>query len=257
MTTRYRISVGGVQMDTLDDNLLILDISYGAPEKEKKQYTTANLDGYDRGEEKILRRTVTVTFELHEYDIAKRNALCQKVNSWAAAGGTLITNDREGQRLQNVACEEQIDIGSVRDWTKPLSLVFSTTYNPHWVSNTEVTRTLVGKNVSGTMTLDGNTGSSLVKVTATAQAAVTSFKATVGDCTLELTGLSVANGQTIVVDYVRNRYLRIRANGSSVMAKLKPESSDNLRAECGKTTGIGIVADGKVSAVFTARGCWR
>ena len=256
MRTRYRISVGGVHMDSLDDKLCILNIQYAPPERETKRHTNANLNGYDPDGEKIIRRTITVTFELHEYDIVKRNALCQKVNNWAAVGGTLITNDREGQRLYNTKCEQFVDV-SARDWTEPLTLVFATTYNPNWQSNAAVTRTLTGKNVTGTMDLDGNIGSALVSVTATAQANVTSFKATVGSYVLELTGLSVANGQTIVIDYIRSRYLRIRANGSNVQAKLKPASSDCLLAECGKTSSIGIVSDGKVSAVFSARGCWR
>ena len=258
MTSRYRISVGGVELDSLDDRLLILDIGYSAPERETRKYSTANLDGIDIKETKVIRRTVTVTFELHVYGIAERNALCQAVNAWAAAGGTLITNDREGQRLVNVVCSQFAEIDSARDWTSPLTIVFETTYVPYWVSDEEVVRTLTGKNTTGIMALDGNTGEALVSVTATAQSAVTSFKATVGDKALVLTGLSVATGQTIVIDYIRNRYLRIRANGVNVQGKLVPaESSDNLTAECGKTSQIGIVSDGRVTAVFKARGCWR
>ena len=255
MRTRYRISIGGVQMDSLDDNLCILNINYAPPERETKRHTTANQDGYEYGETKILRRTVTVTFELHEYGIKERNALCQKVNEWAAVGGTLITNDREGQRLLNVRCEKYADV-SARDWTEPLTLVFSTTVNPYWRSNTQITRTLTGKNVTGTMNLDGNTSSSNVSVEVTASAAVTSLQLTVGDRVLKLTGLSISTGQKVVVDYAKDRYLRIKVGSTSLMGKLDPSSSDTLLAECGKSNGIGVVADGKVTAVFTARGCW-
>ena len=257
MISRYRISVNGVQMDSLDDNLLILDIKYNPPERTVLKFTTANLNGCEMKDLKVIGRKIAVAFELHEYDTAKRNALCQKVNNWAAAGGTLITNDRENQRLLNVFCEQYADIDSVKNWTDPLTVVFSTTYVADWVSDTEVSKTLTGKNVTGNMTMDGNTGEALVSVTATAQEAVTSIKLTAGSKTLELTGLTVANGQTIVVDYIKNRYLRIRANGSDVMAKLKATSSDNLTAGCGKTTSIGVVSDGRVTAVFKARGCWR
>ena len=257
MISRYRISLNGVQMDSLDDNLLILDIKYTPPERTVLKYTTANLDGCEMKDLKIIGRKIAVVFELHEYDTVKRNALCQKVNNWAAGGGTLMTNDREDQRLLNVVCEQYADIDSVKDWTAPITMVFSTTYVPNWVSNDETSKTLTGKNVTGNMNLDGNIGEALVSVTATAQESVTSIKLTVGSKTLDLTGLSVATGQTIVVDYIKNRYLRIRANGGDVMPKLKATSSDNLTAECGKITGIGVVSDGRVSAVFKARGCWR
>lgn len=262
MRTRYRVSFGGVQMDTLDDNLVILDVQHSQPDRVVRKMTTANLDGYDLGEEKVGQRSVTVIFELHIYDINRRNAVCQKVNDWAAAGKTLIVNDRDGQRLENVVCERFADIASAKDWTDPMSLVFVTTVNPYWRSVNQVTRTLTGKGVSGTMNLDGNVGSSLVSVDITPAASVTSMQITVGERVLKLTGLSLSTGQRVIVDYVKDRYMRIRGNGSSIMGKLDPSSSDTLKAECGKVTNIGVAAYNgstsvKVTAVFTARGCWR
>lgn len=248
--------MGGVQMDSLDDNLAILDISNPQPERSRKNNTTANLNGIDYDEEYVGQQTVTVTFELHIYDIKKRNAALQKVNAWAKTGGTLIINDREKQRLLNVVCQQYADMGSVKKWTDPLTVVFATTYVPYWVSDTAITRTLTGKSASGTLGMDGNVGSSLVSVTVTAEANVSSVQLVCGSCTLKLTGLSLSSGQQLVVDYTRNRYLRIRANGSSVMTKLDPSSSDNLLASCGKSNAVSVTANGKVTAVFTARGCW-
>ena len=262
MITRYRVSFGGVQLDSLDDNIAILDVQHTQPSRVVRKMTTANLDGYDIGETKVGQRTVTVTFELHIYDIKERNRVCQAVNAWAAAGKTLIVNDRENHRLENVVCEQFADIDSVRNWTDPLTLVFATTSNPYWRSVDAVTRTLTGKGVSGTMTLDGNVSSSLVGVEVTATTAITSMQITVGSSTLKMTGLTIATGQKVVVDYLKDRYMRIKGNGSSIMAKLDPTSSDLLLAECGKSTSIGVSAYNgsssvKVTAVFTARGCWR
>ena len=262
MITRYRVSFGGVQLDSLDENIAILDVQHTQPDRVVRKITTANLDGYDLGNEKVGQRSVTVSFELHIYDIKERNRVCQVINEWAAAGKTLIVNDRDGQRLENVVCEQFADIHSVRNWTDPLTLVFVTTSCPYWRSVNAVTRTLTGKGVSGTMTLDGNVSSSLVGVEITAAGAINSIQITVGDRVLKLTGISIATGQKVVVDYVKDRYMRIKGNGSSIMAKLDPTSSDLLVAECGKTTSIGVAAYNgsssvKVTAVFTARGCWR
>ena len=243
-------------MDTLDDNLAILDISNTQPERNTRKNTVANLNGIEVGDEYVGQQTVTVTFELHIYDIKKRNKALQKVNEWASKGGTLTINDREGQQLQNVVCEQYASMESVKNWTDPITIIFATTYQPYWVSNTAITRTLTGKSASGSLTMDGNVGSSLVSVTVTAAGSVTSLQLVCGSCTLKLTGLSVANGQKVVVDYIRNRYLQIKANGSSVLAKLDPASADNLLAECGKTTTVSVTANNKVTAAFTARGCW-
>ena len=256
MRSRYRISVGGVHLDSLDDNLLILDISNTQPDRNIKKQTVANLNGYSVADTQVGQQSVTVTFELHIYEVAKRNEACQKVNEWASKGGTLVLNDRNGQRLYNVICEQYADIQSARNWTDPLTVVFSTTVNPYWQSSTPKTLTLTGKSASGTLVMDGNTDSANVGVTVTASAVVNSLQIKVGSTILKLTGLNVPAGKQVVVDYVGNRYLRIRANGSSVMTKLDPTSSDLLQAKCGASNAVSVTSNAKVTSVFTARGCW-
>ena len=256
MRSRYRVSLGGVQMDSLDDNLLILDVGYTQPDRDIKKQSTANLNGYDVTDTFVGQQRVTVTFELHIYNTAKRNEACQKINQWADGTKTLKINDRANQYLSPVICEQYADIQSVRNWTDPLTIVFVSTSVPFWQSSDAKTVTLTGKSAKGTLTLDGNTGSSLVSVTVTASATVTSLQLVVGSTTIKLTGISVATGKTVVVDYLKYRYLRIRADGKSVMAKLDPSSSDLLMAECGKSNSVSITANNKVTAVFTARGCW-
>lgn len=255
MRSRYRISVSGVQMDTLDDNLLILDIGYQQPDMNRKTQTSANLNGISISDTHVGQGRVTVTFELHIYDTAERNAVCQNVNKWASAGGTLRTSDREDQELERVVCEQFADISSARNWTDPLTIVFATTSNPYWISRETDTVVVTGSG-SGSLPVSGNVGKALVSLTATANAAVTSYQAVVGSTKVKLTGISVPSGKTVVVDYVDGRYMRIRANGSSVMPKLDKTSTDNLLANCGKSNSVSVTANAKVSTTFTARGCW-
>lgn len=265
MRSRYRIQVGGVHLDTLDDNLLILDIQHSALQREIRTQTTANLGGLLVSNTYDAQTRVTVTFELHIYDIAKRNAACQKVAEWAAKGGSLYTNDRSGQYLRNVVCEQFPTIASVRNWTDPLTVVFTSTVTPYWLSSSTKTRSITGKNVSGTLTLDGNVGESLVNVTVTARERFTSLQLTAGSTTLKLSGLDVAVGKVVYVDYVNSRYLRIRVgtmtsgtftSESSLLTKLDPASSDNLLAKCNASTTVKVVANGKVTAEFVGRGQW-
>ena len=258
MRSRYRISVGGIQLDTLDDDLLILDIQHSEPEFVISENRIANEDGYDfsADSEYFKKTTVTVTFELHIYDVAQRNAVCQKVNAWARNGGTLTVNDRAGQRLWNTRCEKFASISSAKNWTDPLTLVFATTYIPYWLSDNEKTLTLTGKSAKGKLKMDGNIGAAQVKATVTAGGNITSFQITAGDKTLKLTGLSLANGKDLVIDYVHNRYLRIMADGKSVLDKLDKSSADLLTVPCGADTQISISANNKVTAVITARGRW-
>ena len=256
MITRYRVSLGGVQLDSLDDNLAILDVQYSPLTKQERHYQTAGLDGFDTGEEKYEGQTVTITFELHIYDTAERNMVCQAVNKWANTPGSLVINDREGQYLRAVKCQQFAAIGSVRNWTDPITIIFTSERTPFWLSSSTKAVTISGKNAKGTLDLDGNVGNSLIECEVTAQAAVSSVQITVGDTVLKLSKLSIATGEKLVIDYTRSRYLRIRANGSSVLTKLDASSSDLLLAPCGAKTTVGIIANNKVTAKFTGRGCW-
>lgn len=255
MITRYRASLGNVQLDSLDDRIAILDISYPPMDFSEKTFATADMDGYDTGDTHYEKRTVVITFELHVYNTAERNALCQKVNEWARNGGSLRTSDRSGQYLY-VKCESPASIESVRDWTAPLTIVFATARTPFWLSDAEKTVTVSGKNVKGTLKMDGNIRSALVSVTVTAIDQIKAIQVSVGKTNLKLTGLSVAIGQKIVIDYVRSRYLRIRANGVSVMSKLNASSTDNLRADCGANSSVSVISDGRANVVFSGRGLW-
>lgn len=256
MIGRYRVALGETQMDSLDDNLLILDVQYPPLRINRQTAETAGLDGLEVSHESLQQRTVVVTFELHIYDIAKRNAACQKINDWAAAGGILRTNDREGQYLQ-VACDQFAEIQSAKNWTKPLTLIFGTRENPYWISETQKTVTLAGKSAKGNISMDGNVKSAKVSVTATAQETVKSFQVTVGDTKIKITGISLSAGQKLIIDYQKDRYLRIRAAGKDAMSKMDASSSDLLLAPCGQKTAVGFTAGGRMTVVFNAKGMWR
>lgn len=256
MISRYRIALGNVQMDSLDDDLLILDVGYSAPDFQISPNRAANLPGYDFTDTYYEKQTVTVTFELHIYDTAKRNEACQRVNAWAAGGGILTCNDRDGQQLTDVRCEKFASIESARGWTDPLTLVFATTFNPYWESRTEKTLTLTGTSARGTFAMDGNAGNALMSVDATAAGNVSSFQISAGNTTIKLTGLALTSGSKLVIDYINGRFLRIRADGKSVLAKLNASSSDNLAVRCGISSAVTFTANAKISVTVKARGQW-
>lgn len=256
MTSRYEVTLGGVKLSTIDKNLLILDVSYTGVQPSIQTYNVANLEGYDVSKTYYEKQTVTVTFELHIYDTAKRNEALQSVNAWAGTTRkTLQINDRKNQYL-SVRCTQYATLNSVRNWTDPITIVFETDYIPFWMASTQKTLTLSGTTPSGTLKMDGNIGNALVTIEATANVAITSFKAVVGSTNVELKSISVPSGKTVVIDYIHERYLRVRANGSSVMSKLATTSTDRLLAPCGADTKVSIAASGKVTATVKARGMW-
>ena len=256
MISRYEVTLGSAKMSAIDQNLLILDVQYSGIDIQRQEYTVANLDGYDIARTYHGKQTVTVSFALRIYDIAKRNEACQKVNEWANSSTVLKVNDRKDQFL-TVHCEQYATVSSVRDWTEPLTVVFATDYVPFWQSVEYKTLTLSGTNPKGTLKLDGNVGSALVNVDITADVAIKKAATIeVGSTRIELDDIPTGEGQKIVISYTKNRYIKITVVGSSALRKVKGTSSDLLLAKCGASTNVSITTGSKVTAVIKARGLW-
>lgn len=255
MTSRYEVTLNDVKMSSLNKNLLILDVAYTAPNFSVKQQRVSGLDGYDISNVYLDRQEITVSFELHIYGTAERNAACQAVNKWAKNGGVLKINDRSNQYVK-VRCSKFATVESVRNWTDSLTITFSTVGVPYWQSSTINQKTLTGRNVRGVIAVGGNYGNTLVSVEVTANERITSLLIESGDTKIVLKGLSVAKNKKVIIDYVDDRFLRISVDGSSILEKLQPESTDNLRAVCGANTSIAVIANDKITALFKARGLY-
>lgn len=255
MISRYEVTLGGKKLSAVDENLLILDVAYSAPNYSNEAYKVANRDGarvYNRYRDKA---SVTVTFELHIYDTVKRQTALQNVITWAKNGGVLKINDRANQQL-NVICDGYPAINSVRNWTDPLSITFSAYAKPWWEDTKETVVTLTGKNARGTLKVPGNAGKAYVGVQVTTAAAITSLTVKVGDTSITLNGLSVASGKTITFSYSAGMILSIKTGSTSLLNKRTAGSSDDLIATAGADNAVSVTASGNVTAKFTVRGVW-
>ena len=257
MISRYEVSLNGVDMASLNENLKILNVEYPAPEITLTKNATAGRDGA-----RITRRyreaaRVTVKFELHIYDIAQRQAACQDIARWAANGGALRINDRPDTHL-NVICETLPSITSVRDWTKTLALEFAAYRFPYWEDDTETQITLSGVNTSGTVYVPGNTGAdarALVSATITARANLTWVTVFAGAGTFIGLG-AMRNGETVEIGYDDDLILYIRKGGTSILNTRNEISTDDLLAECGKNNLFTLQSNGAAQVTFRTRGCW-
>ena len=240
--------------------LLVLDVAYSGTQYQVKEQTVAGLDGYDVAETYAQKQTVAVTFELHLYDTAERNAACQKVIAWAKDGGELKINDRANQHLQ-VRCETFPVISSVKHWTDPLTIVFATVAVPYWRNDKMDTLSLSsGTSSTGYLTMTGNpplktlVNADIKSTTGT----VTSLQIACGSTKLVLKGFSLKKNEIMNIRYTNDRYLSIKVGNTSFMKYLQSNSSDMLLASCGSKgyNKITVTADKKVSSSFSAEGLW-
>lgn len=131
MVSRYEVTLNGISLESIHPNILLMDVEYAEPKYELRKFTVVKRPGariYDHYKEKA---SVAITFQIREYDIAKRQEICQSINKWAKDGGDLRINDRPGQRLMCI-CEKFPAITSVRGWTEDLSIEFAAYAIPYW-----------------------------------------------------------------------------------------------------------------------------
>lgn len=259
MKSRYEVTLAGKKLSAVDKDLLILDVSYSGIEQQPQAVTVGSLDGYDVSSVFVEKQAVTVSFELHIYDIAKRNKACQNVINWAKNGGILRTNDRADQYLK-VRCESYPVINSARGWTDPLTVVFVTEAIPYWRNDTKNTLTLTGKQTTGTLKVTGNAGKTAVAADITAKGTITSLQIVCGGTKMTFskaaTGFSLSTGQVLKITYTNDRYLSVKVGTTSFLKHLSADSSDRLLAACGSNNTIKVTANNSVTAAFQAEGLW-
>lgn len=254
MISRYSVSLNGISLETLHDSILILDVNYDDPGRVYENVTTAKRDGSIPVSHYKEQATVNISFEIHEYDIAKRQKICQSVIAWAKKGGILETNDREGQMLFCI-CETLPYISSVRNWTDELIITFTAYSIPYWQEKTPSRLTLSGTTGSGYLYVPGSAPKTYVEATVTANAALTSISLTVKDTTITLSNLAVASGKSVVISYDDKMIQSIKADGVSVLGKRT--GADDLIAECGVRNAVSFTANASCSVTFSARGLWE
>ena len=255
MISRYEVVLNGQSMSEIDERLLILDVNYPDHEYEMQTSTPAGSESTIVDNRKKGKASVTVTFELHVYDIAERQEVLQRVIAWCKNGGTLQVNDRPEQRL-NAICENIPALGSVRDWTSPLAIVFSAYTIPYWEDIEETSVSLQGSNTSRTIAVPGLAGETPVNVEITSSQTITAFAVGAGSNTINVKGISCPPNTPIRIGHDANGLLYIRQNNTSILNKRTAESSDDLKVPCGGNARISVTASASVTAKFSIRGYW-
>lgn len=254
MISRYDVALNDVHMAEIDENLLILDVQYETPKVDITSKQVAGRDGGIVTKKYKGSASVTITFELHIYGIAERQAALQNVISWAMNGGILTTNDREEQQL-NCICSQFPAIESALNWTDPLTIVFTAYMVPFWEDSEATVFTISGANPYTTKYINGNGGDTLVSCSITARGKMNNLRVQCGSSVIELTGLNINNGSMIDI-YYNNRIIVIISGSTSLLSKRTGTSSDELTVPCGQNSGFGIISNVNVTATFSVRGRW-
>lgn len=254
MISRYEVTLNGIALSSVHPDILILDVNYAAPGYERETFTSAKRHGARIHRLYKGQASVTISFAVRAYDIRTRQQIVQEICKWAKNGGDLQINDRPGQKLVCV-CEALPAVSSVQKWTDTLYMTF-TAYNlPYWQATKAVALEMTGTSESGTLFIPGSAPETMVEATITANAALSSISLTVGDTTLQLTGLSISAESTIVISYDADMIQSIKTGTTSLLSKRS--GADDLIAACGETNTFSFVSSASCTVEFRARGCWE
>ena len=142
MILKRRVSLNGVQLDSLDERILISGLDEGAG----KESITAVSNAAGAGQRVTAMRrdtldvTVRFTMAIKNDDMAGRSELLEKVNAWAANGGWLRLGHKPNRRLQVVLAQAP-GAGDMFAWTNEYTLTFRAYSVPYWEDETATTVT--------------------------------------------------------------------------------------------------------------------
>lgn len=263
MILKRRVSLGGVQLDELDDRIIIT----GIDESAGKESITGVASAYGPGQRitNMRRDTLDVTVKfamrIKNDDMAGRAELLEAVNAWAAPGGWLKVGYRPKRRLYVVLAQAPGG-GDMFTWNNEFALTFRAYSVPYWADTIDTTAAS-GNKSSGSISIDvpGNTNTvANVTVENKSGSTVNHVKLTVGGKVIEFNSLAMTGTESLVIDHVQNAkifYFRSRCGTSSSMRsvmKLRTSGSvDDFIIGPGVGT-VSWVADRAVKVTVKVRG---
>lgn len=246
MISRYEAYMDGIALSSLDPSIYVLNIQYGDVQQSINTRAVAGRPGARIIKRKFDIASVTILFEIHEYDTVKRQAVCSKIQKWAD-GQILSASDRPGQQLRCV-CETYPKVNA-KEWTEAISMTFAGYNPPYWENENE---TIIKTTSSKKAYVPGNAPETLVSATITVGESISSLTVTAGSKSLVLAVSAVQNDK-IYIGYDENNILYIKKNTTSILDKRTGD--DDLTVPCGEFSTFSV--SGGVSAEFKVRGCWH
>lgn len=259
MILKRRVALGGVELDSLDNRILISGIDEAAGKDEITATDAAGRDGQRviRRKRKSLDVTVKFTLKIRNDDMEAREELLEKINGWAANGGWMTIGSRPNRRLMVVLAQAP-GSGDMFAWANEFTMVFRAYSVPYWADR-EAAIISSAVESSGTMTLDapGNT-ESVADVTVENKSGkeIKNLKVKVGSKEFTFESLGLGGSDKLIIDHVQKTdkfYLRARIGSTSVLAKRTAGSADDFTVKPGENV-ITFTADRAVRVTVSVRG---
>ena len=256
MILSRRISLDGVQLDSLDERIIISGFT-----EDSADETFRSVDRYPFGSritnQHLNKKKMTVKFQLkvRKGNFADRNEILEKIAKWARFGKVVKSSTRPNRQI-SVKCTQQPQRVDPRNWTGEYELNFEATGKPYWESTDTVSVTLAqGSSGEGLITITGNMETcGEATIQNKSGGTINTLELTVGAYTMSFTNLGLANNAYLTIDHEEIRdieVLRVRDGETSKMAN---KAGDDEFILTPGNNAISFSAGGAVSVTVSARG---
>ena len=250
MILSRRVSLGGVQLDSLDNSIVIKSVDPGVPHESVNAVNRMGGFGQrmTRHHWETLEVSVKFAIDLPKTQMIARRTVFDKIIKWAIGGGWLTTNQMNGKRMY---AEKAVipSGGDMREWVSEYTIIFRAYGVPFWQDATAT------EDVSGVLTVPG-----ILRTVCDAEVAnggsstIDSLTVTAGSSTMEFSSLSLAAGEKLKIGHGNDGVLWIRIYSDntyrSVLDKRTGGSADDLYVD----PGTRMVSASSGTASFSCYG---
>lgn len=234
--------------------VIIQQIHEDAPSVEVSEATVPGRYGSRLISKQRTSLRVTIEAAIRElFDLRTRAAVMEQIAKWSQ-GRILELSTRPDRRLR-VVCTGEPSLGAVRDYTATCRIELTAYEVPYWENRAVNTVSLSGAETAANIYVPGTVPSPVEVDIQPTGAALTTVTVTVGENTIQLTGLNVAAGNTLSFRRSENDVLIISCGEDHLLSHRTPESADDLMTPAGYSA-FSLTANTACQVTVATRGRW-
>lgn len=243
MILSRRVALNGAQLDELYARIVIRGIETGVPKESIQGVNLMGGFGQRVSAQHWETMDVSVTFaiDVKKTDLITRRRIWEDVCSWAMSGekGWLTVNYMLDRRffVDKVILPAP---GDLRNWMSEYTIIFRAYNIPFWQEEYPAKVTKTNSN-GGTMTLQvGGHYPTVVdaEFKNTSGSSMSIFSITAGGNQISLTGLELANNETLKIHHGTDGILRITEGGRNAYGKQSVGGANDLTVNPGPVTVV-------------------
>lgn len=262
MILSRRVSLGGKQLDEIDNAIVIRGVDTGVAHESVNSVNRMGGFGQRMTTQhwETLEVAVTFAIDIPKGELKRRREVFDDVMAWAKAKGWLKTTAQPGKRMR---VDKVIlpGAGDMRDWTRDYTITFRAYGVPFWQESSPATLE-VNSITNGTKNFEvGGLERTVADVKAQNISGqnISDITITVNGNAFIFKGINLSGNETLRIYHGTDGLLRIRAETSTASRNCfslrTPESADDFYVDPG-TVAVKVESKRAVKLTVEAAGRW-